>query len=902
MASTLFARLGSLIRTLAGRRRFEDEMRDEVGFHLEARADDLVREGVPREAARRQARMEFGTIDAIKDDCRQSRGLRWLDETGGDLRYAIRLMGKAPGFTAAAVLSLALGIGANTAIFSLMDAVLLRTLPIADPQNVFFLAHGRGERPGASSNYPLFDAYRAIDGVFSGITAYSPAQFKVASNNGLDVASGLWVNGTFHGTLGVRMAHGRGFTAESDRPATTPTAVISDAFWLRRFGRDPGVLDRSITIDGRPVAIVGVTAPEFTGLTPGSNPDITLPIAVRAIKEPEYLDMHDTWTDLAIVARLAPNVTAAAALTPVDAVFQRYMADPRNNWIVKSSPDAFAIAALVPAARGSGGLRRQYETALTVLMGMVAIVLLIASVNVANLLLVRSAARAREVAIRMCVGGGRGRLIRQFLTESLLLALMGGVVGLVFAVWGTAAIMRLFSVAETPLLLDVSLNTRVLLFTTGISLATGAVFGLVPAFASTKLDLTPALKEGAITKGGRRWSMSHALVISQVALSVVVLAIAALLVRTLHNLKSQDAGFAGGNLLLFTVDTYGTALPPEARSGVYRDILDAVRAVPGVRLVSGSTSSPIRTGGNARSLVMPDTVPDTIEARAAFTNLVSPEYFDTLGIRLLRGRAFSDLDTVDSQPVAVVNQTMATFWAGDRDPLGMTLAFKGQPDKPITIVGVVQDTHQMNLREAPLRTVYSPLTQPESGSAASRSAPSVLTVEVRTAQAPAALTPLIRDAVRAASRDVVLRYVRTIDQQIDASLVRERVLATLSSGFALLALVLSAIGLYGVMSYTVTRRSREIGIRMALGAARARVLGQVLSQTLVMAAIGTLVGLGAAFFATRALGTFLFGLSGHDPLTLAAVAAALLVTSVTAGLLPARRAATIDPVSAIKTE
>ena len=893
---TVFARLRSLIGTTLRRDRFEREMRDEVRFHLESRTHDLVRQGLPRHEALRLARMEFGSEDAIKDDCRQSRGLRWIDETTGDLHYALRLMARAPGFTAAAVLSLALGIGANTAIFSLMDAVLLRTIPVEDPENLYFLAHGKGERPGASSNYPLFDAYRAIDGVFAAITAYSPTQFKVSSNNGLEVASGLWVNGTFHGALGVRMAHGRGFTAESDRPGAAPIAVISDAYWQRRFGRDPSVIDRSLTIDGRSVAIVGVTGAEFTGLVPGSNPDITLPIAVRAIDQPEYLDMHDTWTDLTIVGRLAPGVTPVAALTPVDTVFLRYMADPRNNWIAKGAPDAFAVAALVPASRGSAGLRRQYETALMVLLGMVAVVLLIASVNVANLLLVRNAARAREVAIRMCVGGGRGRLIRQFLTESTLLALAGGVLGLVFAIWGTAAIMRLFNAAETPLLLDVSPNGRVFAFTTAISLLTGIAFGIVPAFASTRVDLTPALKDGAAGRQGRRWSMSHVLVGSQVALSIVVLAIAALLVRSLYNLKSLDAGFARGNLLLFTVDANGTPLPPAARPGVYQEILARVRALPGVNTASASTSSPIRTGGNARALVMSSDVPDTIEARAAFTNLVSPEYFDTLGIRLLRGRAFTAMDTATSQPVAVVNETMAKFWAGDRDPIGMTLAFQGNPTLKITIVGVVQDTHQMNLRDAPPRTVYSPLTQPESRP------PSGITVAVRTAQAPAAMAPAIRETVRAVSRDVVLRYVRTIDEQIDASLVRERILATLSSGFAMLALVLSAIGLYGVMTYTVTRRSKEIGIRMALGAARGTVLTQVLAQTFVIALAGTAAGVLGALVATKTLTAFLFGLSARDPLTLALVATALLGLSMAAGLLPARRAATLDPVQAIKAE
>jgi predicted permease len=891
----MWARLRSLTAMLLRRDRFEREMRDEVWFHIEARAEDLARTGLSPDVALRQARLEFGTIDAIKDDCRQSRGVRWFDEISNDLRYALRLMARTPGFTAAAALSLALGIGANTAIFSLMDAVLHRTLPVASPDELVFFAHGTGERPGASSNYPLFEQYRALDGVFSGVTAYSPTRFKFSTNDGLESVTGLWVNGTFHGLLGVPMAIGRGFSSESDQPTDTPTAVISDAFWLRRFGRDPGVLARTITLDGRAVAIVGVTAPQFTGLVPGSNPDVTLPIAVRAITEPTYLQMHDTWTDLTIVGRLKPGVTAATALAPVDTVLQRYMSAEENSWIKKFNPDAFATAVLLPAAHGSGELRRQYEKALNGLMWMVAVVLLIASVNVANLLLVRSAARSKEVAIRMCVGGGRARLVRQFLTESLLLATLGGALAIVFAQLGTAAIMRLFNAAETPLLLDVSPNSRVLMFTAGVSLLTGIAFGLFPAFASTRVDLTPALKDVASTRLSRRWSLSHGLVASQVALSIVVLVIAALLVRTLYNLKSLDAGFERGNLLLVTLDMYGTPIPEASRVPTLTAVLERVKTLPGVQKASLSRSTPIHTSGNARALVMTNSISERIEDNAAFTNPVSPEYFDTLGIRLLSGRGFTNFDTADSQHVAVVNETMAKFWAGDRDPIGMTLAFKGNPKDLITIVGVVEDTHQMNLREPPPRTVYSPVTQAEQP-------PSGLTLEVRTAQEPATIVAAVREAVRGVNRSIVLRYVRTIDQQIDASLVRERVLATLSAGFALLALVLCAIGLYGVMSYTVTRRSREIGIRMALGAARSRVLAQVMSQTFLIAMVGTTIGIFAALAATSTLATFVFGFTARDPLTVALVAVALLVVSLAAGILPARRAATLDPVRAIKAE
>ncbi len=625
----MLSRLRSFIGVLLRRDRFEREMREEMRLHLDLRAVDLERAGLSRDEAMRRARLEFGGLDSAKDDCRQARGVRLLDEVSGDVRYALRLMRKTPAFATAAVASLALGIGANTAIFSLMDAVMMRTLPLTSVEELLFLAHGNDPaRAGVSANYPLFERYQALTDVFSGVTAYSTTGFKVATGDGLESVNGLWVSGNFHGLLGVEVTHGRGFNAAPDRAiGAAMIAVISDSFWTRRFGRDPDVLGRVITVDGQPITIVGVTAPRFTGLVPGQQPDVTLPLSLRAIGEPEYLNMHDTWTNLTMVARVKPGVTGAAALAATDAVFQQYMSEEENQWIRKQAPEAFARALLVPAAKGSGVLRRQYETALNVLMGMVAIVLLIASVNVANLLLVRSTARAKEVAIRLCIGGGRSRLIRQFLTESLLLAACGGALALLVAHWGTGAIMRLFSVSEAPLLLDVSPNVRVLSFTAAISLVTGVAFGLLPALRATRLDLTPALKEGAVATGtSRRWSIAHVLVASQVALSVLMLVIATLLVRTLHNLKSLDPGFDGGNLLLFTIDTYGSPVPAAERGRVYREVIERMRSLPGVTSVSGSTSSPIHTSGNSRALVLPPHIqaPDTPEGRGAWTTLVTP--------------------------------------------------------------------------------------------------------------------------------------------------------------------------------------------------------------------------------------------------------------------------------------
>jgi predicted permease len=839
--------------------------------------------------------MEFGTVDAIQDDCRQSRGLRFIDTTAQDLRYAMRLMRKTPGFTAAAIISLALGIGANTAIFSLVEAVMLRTLPVNEPGELFFLAHGTADNPGTSSNYGLFERFAPLTDVFSGVTAFSPSGLKVTTNDGIEAVDSLWVSGNFHAVFGVPMALGRGLATERDRGPASMIAVISDGYWARRFGRSPTVLGQPLVVNGHTVTIVGVTAQQFTGVVPGTRPDITLPLSVRVLDEPEFLDDRGTWTSMPIVARLRPDVPQAQAMAAADVALQQYMSEKENQWIVQRNPEAFSSARLVPADKGSRSLRQRYGMPLTVLMAMVGLILLIAATNVANLMLVRGEARAKEVAIRLCVGGGRRRLIRQFLTESLLLALCGAVLGFLFAMWGSQAIMAFFATIEAPVLLDVGPNARVLAFTATISLLTGILFGLLPALKSTRVDLTPALKDGGVpAKPARRWGTGHALVVSQLALGVVVIAAAGLLGRSLYNLKTLDAGFNGDQVLVVGLDSYGAKLNSDQRSALYAELEARLRRLPGVIRVAASRSVPVHTSGNARLLDLPGS-PETSMDRSAFTNMITPGYFHTFGIRMLHGRDFTDLDGPDGLRVAIINRSMARLYFGDRDPLGETIGFSSERDQRITVVGLVDDTHQMNLREKAPAIVYTPLAQePE--------APWWMNFELRTAQDPAGLAIAATAAARSVSKDVVIRYVRTMAQQVNASLIRERLLATLSGGFAVLALLLAAVGLYGVMSYSVSRRGREIGIRMALGARRGNVMWQVLRQTLAVSVIGILIGVGVVLVSARYVSTLLFGLSERDPLTLASVALMLFCTAMIAGFFPARRAASLDPVTAIKTE
>jgi predicted permease len=490
-------RLRSLAAGIVRRGRFENAMTDEMRFHLEAYADDLVTAGLSPAEARRRARLEFGGVERVKEECRQARGLRIVDELRQDVRYAVRSMAKTPGFTTAAVISIALGIEANTAIFTLMDAVLLRAVPVKDPHQLFLLAHDPGVRVDMSANYPMFEHYRKVD-VFSGVTAYIThgQGFRVGTADGSETVDGQFVSGNYHSVLGVPFVLGRGFASESDRAASPSlVAVISDSYWARRFGRAPDVLGRTLTIRGRVVTIVVVTAPEFYSLEPGLRVDVTLPMSIRALDQPGFLDYHGGFISLRMVGRLRPGVDEAQAASALDTAFQQFMSKPEQQWVYEGSRQHFRSAALLPAARGSDDLRRQYSKPLNVLMAMVGLVLVIACANVANLLLARAATRTKEVAVRMGVGAGRPRLIKQFLTESLLLALGGGVLGLLLAFPATRAIVSLFNAGPISVLLDVSPNATILAFTTLVSMLTGIAFGLVPAVRATHVDLTPALKE-----------------------------------------------------------------------------------------------------------------------------------------------------------------------------------------------------------------------------------------------------------------------------------------------------------------------------------------------------------------------------------------------------------------------
>ncbi len=887
-------RLRSLLNALFRRGRFEEDMTDELRFHIDAYADDLERSGVPRAEARRRARLEFGGVEGIREDCRQARGLRLLDELRQDLRYAGRLMAKTPGFTVAAIVSLALGIGANTAIFSVMDALLLKTLPLTEPERLSFLAHGRA-RTSTSSNYLLLERYRNLTKQFSGLTAFNVTGMKVSAPGGIELVMGQFASGNYHALLGVPFVLGRGFAAESDRPTDGSfIAVISESYWQRRFGGRDDVLGETLVVNGRTVSIVGVTAAGFSGLVPGMRVDITLPLAHRVLDEPDFLTGND-WTTMPIVGRLAAGISEAEAQSAVEGAFQQHMSEPANQWLKQLPNDDFVASRLLPAAKGSGALRRQYGKPVGVLMTMVGLVLLIACANVANLLLARAAAREKEVAIRLGIGAGRGRLVRQFLTESTLLAAAGGGLGMLVASWGTGWILSMLDTGPSPVFLDVSPNARVMLFTGAISLLTGIAFGLAPALRASRVDVAPALKEGGSLFGGvGHRAAGKVLVAGQIALCVLLLSGAGLVVRSIHNLKNQESGFRKQNVLLFSLDTGGTAFPLADRPRWANELVERLGAMPGVISSSASTLSPIGTTVEIRLLRIPGLPASPLGPREVWTNNVTPRYFDALGISLVRGRLFTANDDTASRKVGILNETAARFYFPGTDPLGKEFGF-GTKSQGIAIVGVVRDARQETLRASAPRMVYTPIAQ-------LAEPPDSLIAAVRTANDPRTLAGTVRATVSAFSKDLVVDYVRTMEQQLDASLLREHLLARLGISFGLLALVLAVVGLFGVMSYDVVRRTREIGIRIALGADPRMLVKQILREIALLAASGVVLGLAAALATTHLMSMFLFGVTPRDPLTLGAATGLLLTSALVAGYLPARRAARVDPIRALKTE
>ena len=834
-----------------------------------------------------------------------------------DLRYGMRMLVKNPVITAVAILSLALGIGANTAMFSLVDAMLLKMLPVKNPEQLVLLNWTSGPRPIMSSlqgynstdpvtgqrtstsfSYPVFEQLRDRNQSLSDLFAFAEiGRLNVSIDGQAELASGQLVSGGYYDGLGVQPIAGRAITNEDDDTSAPPVAVVSYGYWKRRFGQDLSAVGRSINLNGNHFTIIGIAPPKFSGtLQVGTAPEITIPMAMQALVRPRgsLLKDSDYWW-LQMIGRLKPNVTDQQARADLDVIFQQSLSsDAKLSQRKNHDTPQLEVK---PGGQGLSEDRREYSEPLLILMSVVGLVLLIACANIANLLLARAASRQKEIAVRLALGASRLRLIRQLLTESVLLASIGGLFGLLLSFWGKDLIVSLLPPSSNSFALDLTTDVRVLAFTGAVSLLTGILFGLAPAFRATRTDLTSALKNIAGTqgRGGRRLSLSKALVVVQVALSLLLMIGAGLFVRTLQNLERVDMGFNPDNVLLFKIDPTLNGYKGERLVNLYDQIAERVRAVPGVRSVGMSFTNLIGGGSSTINMSLPGYTPQPGENMHVGLQFIGGDFFDAMEIPLLAGRKLGPQDNAKSAKVAVINQTMARTFFHEENPTGKRFSF-GSDNKEgkVEVVGVVRDAKNDSLRKEIQPTAYIPYNQDEDLGR--------MSFEVRSAGDPTETVAAIRQAVQAIDGNLPLFDVRTQVEQINKALAAERLFATLSTGFGLLALLLACIGLYGIMSYGVARRTQEIGIRMALGARPGNILWLVLRETLLLVLIGVVLGVPAALATTQLISSMLFGLTPTDPATIAIAITVMLAVAIFAGYLPARRAARVDPWVALRYE
>ncbi len=819
---------------------------------------------------------------------------------------------KHKGFTAIAVLTLALGIGANTAIFSVVNALMLRPLPVKDPDELVLIASVNGTGPENRFSYPLYEQLRAGSHYFSGFFAASNVskRYLKASGAEAELIRTQEVTGNFFSLLGVSATLGRTIAPEDDRPGSPQrVAVISYSFWHRRFGADPAVVGKTIIVEENvPLTIVGVAPPSFFGVEPGQHPDLWWPLQtiLQAVPDQsrQVLNQDGNWW-LHLMGRLPAGVNRAQVRAELDVIFQRHWAEfikPKASYWDEKLRQALSDRKLElqPGAAGYTGLRDQFRQSLILLMVAVGLVLLIACANVASLMLARAAARRREFTVRSALGAGRLRLVRQLLTESMLLAALGGSLGIVLAQCGTQALLTFMRLQADPIAFNVAPDARVLSFTLAASLMTGLLFGLAPTIHSSRLDLTSALKgaTGSVAGNAMGQRLNQALVVTQVAFSVILLVCAGLFVRTLQKLRASDAGFDRENVVVFDLD-FTRRVDAARRATLYKDLSVRLETLPGVR-ATGMSSSFVLGDAFERHMVRVEGDQERPGEDHCNEFMISSRFFETTGTTLLNGRSFgaederpAELSKADAPVAAVINQAMARRYFGDANPLGRHFYCRYEPELKFEIVGVVKDVRYKSLRSQSSPAYYKPFFQDQKHNME-------MTFAIRTMSDSGALVASLRRIAREIDPTIQVRDVRSLTDVVNTSLHKERVVAQLGGFFSLFALALACLGLYGVLSFAVVQRTRELGVRIALGAHRGDVLALVINQGLKLSVLGLALGLVAALVMTRFIESLLYGVTATDPVVFVGVSSLLLVVAVLASWLPARRATKLDPMTVLR--
>jgi predicted permease len=917
--------MSSLFRKLAWwlqRRRREDGLREELQFHLELEADERRADGVPAREARWAARRDLGNVTLLREDTRTLWTWALFEQLAQDVRYALRTMARNRLFTALAALSLALGIGANTAIYSFMEAILLRSLPVSDPASLVVVEwrsgsrkqadlvvrsadgsihhHGSGLTAGIFP-FPAFERLQEASGpVLSALFAYFQAEtVNVMVNGEADLAQAEYVSGDFFRGLAVSPAAGRLVVPDDDRAGAPPVAVISMGYSQRRFGGAGKATGQPVLINNVAFTVIGVTPPGFFGVEPGASPDVYLPMRANVLFDPSGADVYVAGNHywLGMMGRLRPGVSRAQAEAALAGPFEQWVASTAANDRERAN---LPVLHLEDGARGLDTLRRRYSKPLYALLAMVGLILAIACANTANLLLARATARRREIAVRLSIGAGRLRVVRQLLTESVVLAALAGALGVLIAIAGLRVLTRLLANGPEAVSLHPGLNWHVLLVTLGLSVLCGVAFGLVPALHSTRPALMPALKgisqsRARVRARVARLNLTQALVVAQIAISLLLLVAAGLFVRTLSNLQSVELGFDRDDVLLFELNAPQAGYSEPGAAAFYADLRRRMSGIPGVRAATLSHESLI-----SASRQLPIAVNDV---SAAGTRILAagPEFFTTLRIPLLQGREIDERDRQGTPPVAVVSDLFARTYFGDEPAVGRQIRLGDHLRWPswsldLEVVGVASTARYGGLKAGIVPVVYIPYAQLR------RPPLEQMTYALRTDGDPLPYVSAVRQVVREADARVPVTGVRTQTAEIDQTINQEIVFARLCSAFAVLALVIACVGLYGTLAYAVARRTNEIGIRMALGARQSRVIWMVLRDVCVLIVLGVAIGVPIVLGTSRFVESFLFGITPTDPGALAGAVSVLIGAALLAGYGPARRASSVSPLVALRQD